>query len=33
MTIIFHPPPQSSPVKGEEVVRLLKKRIDVKELS
>ncbi len=36
----FSPPPQSSPVpasgifdKGEEVVRLLNKRIDVKELS
>gem|GEM_PF-5444653 len=36
----FSPPPQSSPVpakrdlgQGEEVVRLLNKRIDVKELS
>jgi hypothetical protein len=36
----FSPPPQSCPVpasgifdKGEEVVRLLNKRIDVKELS
>jgi hypothetical protein len=29
----FSPLPQSSPVKGEEVVRLLNKRIDVKELS
>jgi hypothetical protein len=29
----FSPPPQSSPVKGEEVVRLLNKRIDVKELA
>jgi hypothetical protein len=29
----FSPQPQSSPVKGEEVVRLLNKRIDVKELS
>jgi hypothetical protein len=29
----FLPPPQSSPVKGEEVVRLLNKRIDVKGLS
>jgi hypothetical protein len=29
----FLPPYQSSPVKGEEVVWLLNKRIDVKELS
>jgi hypothetical protein len=29
----FSPPPQSSPVEGEEVIRHLNKRIDVKELS
>jgi hypothetical protein len=29
----FSPPPQSSPVEGEEVIRLLNERIDVKEFS